>query len=62
VIIKSIRIFPYLFLELINRIGQQRALSTGNKRAFHRIDGEWFDVLVKAWFSGAKMNNAMSKA
>jgi hypothetical protein len=37
-------------------------LSTGNKHAFHRIDGEMFDVFVIAWFAGAKMNNAMSKA
>ena len=36
--------------------------TTGNNHAFHRIDGERFDVLVNGWFSGAKMNNAMSKA
>jgi len=39
-----------------------RTLSTGDQLAFHRIVGGWVDVLVKAWFSGAKMNNAMSKA
>jgi hypothetical protein len=42
--------------------GQQRTLSTADQLVFHRIVGEWFDVLVKAWFSGAKMNNAMSRA
>jgi hypothetical protein len=46
----------------VTAFGHKRSLSTGNKHAFHRIDGERFDVLVKAWFSGAKMNNAMSKA
>ena len=38
------------------------SLSTGDELAFHRIAGRWLDALVKAWFSGAKMNNAMSRA
>jgi hypothetical protein len=42
--------------------GQELPLSSGDQLAFHRIVGEWLDVLVKAWFSGAKMNNAMSRA